>query len=139
MRKKKPTAPAPSPNPTLTRPFVSWYTEGVHIIDHSRRASCEVAKFIDGPQADGKTWLMNLYTAPECRKQGKATRLIEAAKNYCQKRGVRALYLVCEKDMIPFCEKRGFESIHWTRVVSGKPTYVLVCPIKDKQPKSNLE
>lgn len=139
MKKKKPTTPAPSPKPTLTRPFVSWYTEGVHIIDYSRRASCEVAKFIDGAQADGKTWLMNLYTAPECRKQGKATRLIEAAKSYCQRKDVRALYLCCEKGMIPFYERRGFENIHWTKVANGKPIYVLMCPIKEKQPKSNLE
>lgn len=132
MRKKKPTTPAPSTNPTLTRPFVSWFSESVYIIDPSRRASCEVAKFIDGAQADGKTWLMNLYTAPDCRNQGKATRLIEAAKRYCQKKDVRALYLGCEKDMIPFYEKRGFENIHWTRVVGGKATYVLMCPIKEK-------
>ena len=139
MRKKKPTTQAPASKPTLTRPFVSWYTEGVHIIDPSRRASCEVARFIDCYQADGKTWLMNLFTAPECRNQGKATRLIETAKAYCLKKDVLALYLWCERDMIPFYERRGFENIHWTRVVNGKPTYVLMCPIKEKQPKSNLK
>lgn len=118
--------------PTITRPFVSWYTEGVHIIDPSRKASVEVAKFIEGKDADGKTWLMNVYTAPEYRNRGMATRLVQAAKNYCQKKDVRALYLLCEKDMIPFYEKRGFENIHWTRVLNGKPTYVLMCPIKEK-------
>ena len=136
---KKQKSSTPISKPTLTRPFVSWYTEGVHIIDPSRRASCEVVKFIDCPQADGKTWLMNLYTAPECRNQGKATRLIEAAKVYCQKKDIHALYLCCEKDMIPFYERRGFENVHWTRVVNGKATYVLMCPIKEKQPKSNLK
>lgn len=34
--------------------------------------------------------------------------------------------------MIPFYEKRGFENIHWTRVLNGKPAYVLMCPIKEK-------
>ena len=140
MRKKNQTTPATNPKPTLTRPFVSWYTEGVHIIDPSRRASCEVAKFIDCDQADGKTWMMNLYTAPECRNQGKATHLIEVAKVHCQKKDVRALYLWCERDMIPFYEKRGFENIHQMRVLkNGEVVYTMVCPIKEKQPKSNLK
>ena len=133
MKKKKETT---SHKPTLTRPFVSWYTEGVHIIDPSRRASCEVAKFIDCDQADGKTWLMNLYTAPECRNQGKATRLIEAAKAYCQKKDVRALYLLCENKMIPYYEKRGFENIHQMRVLkTGEVVYTMVCPIKRTRPE----
>lgn len=71
-----------------------------------------MARFIEGKDADGKTWLMNVYTAPECRNRGKATRLIEAAKNYCRKKSVKALYVWCEMDKIPFYEKRGFRNIH---------------------------
>lgn len=116
--------------PTITRPFVSWYTEGVHIIDPSRKASVEVARFIEGKEADGKTWLMNVYTAPEYRNRGMATRLIEAAKNYCRKKSVKALYVWCEMYKIPFYEKRGFRNIHKFGIQKdGTVVYSMVCPI----------
>lgn len=116
--------------PTITAPFVSWYTEGVHIIDPSRKASLEVAKFIDDSKdPDGRTWLMNLYTAAEYRNRGMATRLIEAAKNYCRERNIKALYLWCELEMIPFYNKRGFRGIHQLIQEYGRTVHVLVCPI----------
>ena len=117
--------------PTITAPFVSWYTEGVHIIDPSRKASLEVVKFIDGSKnPDDRTWLMNLYTAAECRNRGMATRLIETAKNYCRKKSVKALYVWCEMDKIPFYEKRGFRNIHKFGIQKdGTVVYSMVCPI----------
>lgn len=118
---------------SVIRPFVSWYSKGVFIIDKSRKASVNVAKFIDCEDADGKTWLMNLFTESECRRRGIATRLIEAAKIYCNKHNVEALYLWCEKELIPFYEKRGFENIHQMKIsASGLPMYIMVCPIKKR-------
>lgn len=117
-------------SPTITRPFVSWYTEGVHIIDPTRMASVEVAKFIEVEEADGRTWLMNVYTAPECRNRGMATRLIEAAKNYCRKKNIKALYLWCEKKMMPFYRKRGFKDTRQFVIqADGMEGYIMVCPI----------
>ena len=119
--------------PIITRPFVSWYTEGVHIIDPSRKASLEVVKFIDDSKdPDGRTWLMNLYTAAEYRNRGMATRLIEAAKNYCRERNIKDLYLWCELEMIPFYNKRGFRDTHQPIQEYGRTVYVMVCPISGK-------
>ena len=119
--------------PTITEPFVSWYTEGVHIIDPSQKASLEVVKLIDDSKdPDDRTWLMNLYTAAEYRNKGMATRLIEAAKNYCRERSIKALYLWCELEMIPFYNKRGFRDTHQPIQEYGRTVYIMVCPISGK-------
>lgn len=100
---------------SIIRPFVSWYSEGVYIIDKSRKASVNVVRFIDCDDADGRTWLTNVFTASEYRNRGIATRLIEVAVDYCRKQQIEALYLFCNREHIPFYEKRGFVDIHSIR------------------------
>lgn len=120
---------------SITRPFVSWYTKGVYIIDPSRQASVQVCQFIDCDNADGKTWLCNVFTEPSHRGAGLATRLIECAKRYCQRQGITSLYLWCTHAMIPFYKTCGFETINRPKPDSrGNLQYTMVCTIPHAKP-----
>lgn len=119
---------------TITRPFVSWYSQGVYIIDASRAGSVQVCKFIEADDASDKTWLTNVYVAKPFRHKGIATRCINAAKRYCQRKGIGALYLWCVKDMIKFYEQFGFETTSEVDYDSkGTKQYSMVCTIKKLQ------
>lgn len=118
--------------PTITHAFATWHTYGVFIIDKTRKGSAQIAKFVDCDDADGKTWLINLFVMPKYRRHGMATRIIETAKEYCLKRHIAALYLWCDKKMIPFYEKRGFEHLQTKFGSKGNSTYIMVCPIKQQ-------
>lgn len=116
---------------TITRPFVSWYCQGVYIIDPSRKGSVQVSKFIETDNADDKVWLTNVYVAKPFRHLGIATRCIKAARRYCQRKGIGALYLWCLKDMIKFYEQFGFETTsQHEKDLKGRMQYVMVCTIK---------
>ena len=112
---------------SITRPFTSWYSEGVFIIDNTRKGSVRVKRSVDCKD-DGKTFLVDVFVSPEMRGQGIATKLIEAAKEYCKKKKVEELYLYCDNGMIPFYEKRGFENVHeMVQGVDGNPYYTMKC------------
>lgn len=129
--------------PSITRPFVSWYCQGVYIIDHSRKGSVQVCRFLeeDIDEAE-KVWLCNVYTAVPFRGRGIATRCIRAAIHYCQKHNIGALYLWCKKEMFGFYERFGFELAHHFRMnANGDPVYTMVCtipPAPKPTPKQKL-
>lgn len=125
--------------PTITRPFTSWYCDCVFIIDATRKGSVQVGKYLDCDEADGKTYLCDVFVHPDYRNRGIATRLINAAKHYCQRKDIHSLYIFCRRSMMSFYEKRGFENIHQMRKGNdGIPLYTMVCPIPSaKKPNAN--
>lgn len=117
----------------ITRPFVSWYSQGVFIVDISGVGSVQVCKLIESDDASDKTWLANVYVSKPFRCRGIATRLINAAKEYCRNNSIGALYLWCVKDMIKFYEQFGFETIGEVGYDSkGTRLYSMVCVINSK-------
>lgn len=119
---------------TITRPFISWYCINQFIIHKSRQGSVRILKFINHEQADGRTWLCDVYVERGFRHQGIAHRLIEAAISVARRHGVTALYLYCYKGMFPFYESLGFQATgaENPNVPEGqKPQYEMMMPIED--------
>lgn len=118
---------------TITRPFVSWYCRCVYIIDASRKGSVQILRELEAenePEKANKIWLCNVYVEKPYRNRGIAAKLIKAAKRYCQRKNVKALYLWCKKDMFKFYEQFGFENTHQSaKDAQGNMLYTMVCTI----------
>lgn len=124
---------------SVTRPFTSWYGDVVFFIDESRKASVSIRRFSDGPDVDGKTWLTDLYVHPDYRKQGIATRLIHAAKHYCHRHHIEAVYLWTERENIAFYEKRGFQNVHQSKQgTDGQVFYQMMATTQENDNINNL-
>lgn len=117
---------------TIKLPFVSWYCQGVYIIDPSRQGSVQVSHSLEcDVEDDDKTWLTNVYVAVLYRHKGIATRCINAAKQYCQDKGINKLYLWCSENMIEFYERFDFTNTNHTELdAKGRKQYFMVCDLK---------
>jgi predicted N-acetyltransferase YhbS len=123
---------------SVTRPFVSWYCVNQFIIAKNRQGSVRLSKFINHEQADGRTWLCDVYVERGFRHQGIAHRLIMAAIKVARKHGATALYLYCYKGMFPFYEAFGFQATgaENPNVPEGqKPQYEMMVPLDNYSPK----
>jgi len=52
--------------------------------------------------------ILNVYTNPDCRRQGLARRLMEVALDWCRVNGIRAVILHSSNEGRPLYEKLGF-------------------------------
>ena len=124
---------------SVTRPFTSWYGDVVFFIDESRKASVCLKNFCCCPDADGKAWLTDLFVLPDYRKQGIATRLIHAAKHYCHRHHIEAVYLWTERENIAFYEKRGFQNVHQSKQgTDGQIFYVMMATTQENDNIKNI-
>lgn len=124
---------------SVTRPFMSWYGDVVFFIDESRKASVCLKYFCCCPEANGKIWLTDLFVHPDYRKQGIATRLIHAAKHYCHRHHIEAVYLWTERENIAFYEKRGFQNVHQSKQgTDGQIFYVMMATTQENDNINNL-
>ncbi len=65
--------------------------------------------------------ILNVYTAPDCRRQGLARRLMQTALDYCAGHGIRAVILHASNDGRPLYEQLGFRATNEMRLEIKEP------------------
>jgi GNAT superfamily N-acetyltransferase len=61
--------------------------------------------------------VLNVYTNPDCRRQGLARRLMETALDWCRANGIRAVILHSSNEGRPLYEKLGFRPTNEMRLM----------------------
>ena len=60
--------------------------------------------------------ILNVYTRPDCRRQGLARRLMNVALDWCRENGIRAVILHSSKDGRPLYDSLGFRPTNEMRL-----------------------
>lgn len=87
-------------------------------------AGVSVLPFYPGPRdpRPQRAWMLNVYTEPEFRRQGLASRVVEAAIDWCRRNGIGSVYLHASEFGRPLYERLGFVSSNEMRLALATPT-----------------